>query len=125
MANPFVHIELNSNDVGKARAFYDELFGWDLKDVDMGGDFGIYTTIGVGDDGTGGGMMQHPMPGEPSVWIPYVLVDDLQASTEKAKSLGGTVIRGMVPVAGMGSFSLIQDPTGAVLGLWKTAGQGS
>lgn len=117
MANPFVHIELNSNDVVKARAFYAGLLDWELKDMDMG-EFGTYTMIDGG-DGTGGGMMQHPMPGEPSVWIPYVSVDDLPASTEKAKSLGGTVVRALVPVAGMGTFSLIQDPTGAVFGLWK------
>jgi hypothetical protein len=120
MANPFVHIELNSNDVGKARPFYAALFGWELNDMDMG-PMGTYTTIGVGDDGTGGGMIQHPMPGAPSVWIPYVSVDDLAASTEKARSLGGTVIRDITPVAEMGSFSLIQDPSGAVFGLWQTA----
>jgi uncharacterized protein len=123
MANPFVHIELNSNDVGKARPFYAGLFGWELNDMDMG-PMGTYTTIGVGESGTGGGMMQHPMPGEPSVWVPYVLVDDLAASTEKARSLGGTVIRDVTPVAEMGSFSLIQDPTGAVFGLWQVKGGG-
>jgi hypothetical protein len=122
MANPFVHCELNSSDIGKARPFYAALFGWELNDMDMGPAMGTYTTIGVGDDGTGGGMMQHPMPGAPSVWIPYVLVDDLAASTQKAQSLGGTLIRDITPVAEMGSFSLIQDPSGAVFGMWKTAG---
>jgi predicted enzyme related to lactoylglutathione lyase len=121
MANPFVHVELNSNDVKKARPFYAALFGWELSDMEMG-DAGTYTMIGVGDDGTGGGMMQHPMPGAPSVWVPYVSVDDLAASTEKAKTLGGTVIQAMVPVGEMGTFSLIRDPTGAVFGLWQTKG---
>ena len=124
MANPFVHIELNSNDVAKARPFYAALFGWELNDMDMG-PMGTYTTIGVGGDGTGGGMMQHPMPGAPSVWVPYVLVDDLGASTEKARSLGGTVIQENIPVAEMGTFSIVQDPTGAVFGLWETKSQGS
>ncbi|HEX3464808.1 MAG TPA: VOC family protein [Candidatus Elarobacter sp.] len=122
MANPFVHIELNSNDISKARPFYAGLFGWELNDMDMG-PMGTYTTIGVGDDGTGGGMMQHPMPGAPSVWVPYVLVDDLAASTEKARSLGGTVIQESIPVAEMGTFSIVQDPTGAVFGLWETKSQ--
>jgi len=124
MANPFVHIELNSNDIAKARPFYAGLFGWELNDMDMG-PMGTYTTIGVGEDGTGGGMMQHPMPGAPSVWVPYVLVDDLAASTEKARSLGGTIIQENIPVAEMGTFSLVQDPTGAVFGLWETKGEGS
>jgi catechol 2,3-dioxygenase-like lactoylglutathione lyase family enzyme len=77
MANPFVHIELNTSDLPKARSFYGELLDWELKDVDMG-PTGTYTTISVG-DGTGGGMMKHPMEGAPSLWIPYILVTDVAA----------------------------------------------
>ncbi|HLY57733.1 MAG TPA: VOC family protein [Stellaceae bacterium] len=116
MANPFVHIELNSSDIGKAKSFYGELFAWSLNEMKFG-DM-TYTTIGVG-EGTGGGMMQHPMPGAPSVWIPYVAVDDLKASTDKARALGATVIRENVEVPDMGSLSIFIDPTGATLGLWQ------
>ena len=28
MANPFVHVELNTTDVSKAKAFYGNLFNW-------------------------------------------------------------------------------------------------
>ena len=31
MANPFVHIELETNDVAKAKTFYSKLFDWKLK----------------------------------------------------------------------------------------------
>jgi predicted enzyme related to lactoylglutathione lyase len=117
MANPFVHVELNTQDVGKAKEFYGSLFDWKLEDVPMGA-MGNYTTIGVG-GGTAGGIMQHPMPGQPSFWLAYVNVDDIAASTEKAKSLGATIIRDVMPVAEMGWLSIIIDPTGAVLGLWQ------
>jgi predicted enzyme related to lactoylglutathione lyase len=30
MANPFVHVELNTTDVGKAKTFYGKLFDWKL-----------------------------------------------------------------------------------------------
>jgi predicted enzyme related to lactoylglutathione lyase len=118
MGNPFVHVELNTTDPQKAKSFYGSLFDWTLEDVDMGGGM-IYTMIKVG-DGTGGGLMKHPMPGAPSIWIPYVLVDDVAASTKKAKSEGGTVIKDVSEVPNMGSFSIIQDPTGGVIGLWQT-----
>ncbi|MEZ5648761.1 MAG: hypothetical protein R3E60_07530 [Alphaproteobacteria bacterium] len=36
----------------------------------------------------GAGMMKNPIPGAPSMWVPYVLVDDLKAATAKAQSLG-------------------------------------
>ncbi len=117
MANAFVHIELNTTDVDKAKAFYGKLFAWTLEDVPMG-DM-PYTVIKVG-SGTGGGIMKHPMPGQPSIWVPYVVVEDLAADTAKAKSLGATIIKDVTEVPGMGWFSIILDPTGAALGLWKT-----
>jgi predicted enzyme related to lactoylglutathione lyase len=116
MGNPFVHIELASTDVKKAKSFYGSLFDWQLDDVDMG--TMTYTMIKVG-GGTGGGMMQHPMPGAPSAWIPYVAVGDIKAATAKAKSLGAEIVRDVDIVPNAGSFSIIQDPTGAVLGLWQ------
>jgi uncharacterized protein len=36
MGNPFVHVELMSSDVGKAKAFHGKLFDWKLEDMDMG-----------------------------------------------------------------------------------------
>lgn len=117
MANPFVHVELNTTDVGKAKDFYGKLFEWTLEDVPMGV-MGEYTIIRVG-QGTAGGIMKHPMPGAPSVWIPYVLVDDIAASTAKAKSLGAKIVRDVTEVPEMGWLSILMDPTGAVLGLWK------
>ena len=65
------------------------------------------------------GMMQHPMPGEPSTWLPYVQVDDIVAATEKAKSLGATIVRDVMDVMGAGKLSIFLDPTGATLGLWQ------
>jgi len=116
MANAFVHIELNTTDPGKAKAFYGKLFDWQLTDMPMHDR--TYTLIKVG-EGTGGGIMQHPMPGQPSIWIPYVEVADLKAHTDKARTLGGTVIKEMVEVKDMGTFSIVLDPTGAALGLWE------
>jgi uncharacterized protein len=119
VANPFVHVELGTTDIGKAKSFYQSLFDWQLKDEEMGGGM-TYTMISVG-EGTGGGMMKHPVPGAPSAWLPYVLVDNITAATAKAKSLGATVMRDVTEVMGAGSFSIIIDPTGAALGLWQPA----
>jgi uncharacterized protein len=117
MANPFVHVELATTDLDKAKSFYRSLFDWQLQDMDMGGGMS-YTMIGVG-EGTGGGMMKHPVAGAPSAWLAYALVDDVAAATAKAKSLGATVMRDVTAVADYGSFSIIIDPTGAALGLWQ------
>jgi predicted enzyme related to lactoylglutathione lyase len=119
MPNPFVHVELNTTDLDKSKDFYGKLFDWKLEDVPMG-DGSTYTMIGVG-EGTAGGMLKHPMPGAPSNWLAYVSVDDVAASTEKAKSLGATILKDVTEVMGMGSFTIIMDPTGATIALWQAA----
>src|SRR6267378_1291631 len=86
MANPFVHVELHTNDPAKAKAFYTKLFGWKLQDMPMPGG-STYTMIDVG-GGTGGGMMTAQPPGSPPRWQAYVGVDDVAASTRKAEELG-------------------------------------
>jgi len=91
MANPFVHVELATIDLDKAKTFYRSLFDWQLQDMDMGGSIS-YTMIGAG-EGTGGGMMKHPVAGAPSAWQAYALVDDVAPATANAKSLGATVMR--------------------------------
>jgi uncharacterized protein len=116
MPNPFVHLELATTDIAKAKAFYEKLFAWKLEDVPM--ESGSYTMIKVG-EGTGGGMMKQLIPGAPSTWLAYVLVDDISASTQKAKSLGATIIKDVTDTMGFGRFSVILDPTGATLALWE------
>ena len=116
MGNPFVHAELNTTDVAKAKAFYGKLFDWKFEDVPM--PEMVYTTIGVG-EGTGGGIMQQMMPGAPSAWMPYVGVDDIKAATKKAQSLGATILRDVTPVAELGWLTIFKDPTGALIGLWQ------
>jgi uncharacterized protein len=117
MANPFVHAELNTTDVAKAKAFYGKLFDWKLEDIPMG-EGETYTMVDVG-DGTGGGIMQQMIPGASSDWMPYVGVDDIQAATKKAKSLGANILKDVTEVMDMGWLSIFKDPTGAIVGLWQ------
>jgi uncharacterized protein len=118
MANPFCHAELASTDVAKAKTFYSTLFDWKIADIDMGGGM-TYSPFRPTEDSPGGGMMQQPVPGAPSAWLPYVLVDDVNVATKKATSLGAQVVRDVQEVPDMGWFSIITDPTGAPIGLWQ------
>lgn len=119
MPNPFVHIELQTKDVATSKKFYSSLFGWKLEDIP-----GMnYTIVNVG-EGTGGGMMKNPVPENRDNWMPYILVDDVAASTTKAASLGATVVMEKTEVQDMGWFSVIVDPTGAAFGLWQAKAGG-
>jgi hypothetical protein len=117
MANPFVHVELTTPDPDRAKTFYRAVFDWKLDDVEIGPGF-IYTMIDVG-EGTGGGIMTSPTSDVPTAWLPYVLVDDARAATDRAISHGATLCHDITEVPNMGWFSIILDPTGAAIGLWQ------
>jgi uncharacterized protein len=116
MANPFVHIELTTDNLGKAKEFYGKLFSWSLEDMRMPD--GMYTMLKTG-DGPGGGMMNKPSPEVPTAWLPYVQVDSVDATVTNAKKLGGKIMKDKTPIPEMGAFAILLDPTGAALGVWE------
>jgi predicted enzyme related to lactoylglutathione lyase len=118
MPHPFVHVELQTRDLPRAKDFYTRLFGWKLQDVPMPGGEGSYTMIDVG-GGTGGGMVTSPDPKAPPQWVAYVGVEDVRAMTAKARELGATICMDVVEVGEYGWMSVFTDPTGATLALWQ------
>ncbi|HAX92227.1 MAG TPA: VOC family protein [Rhodospirillaceae bacterium] len=116
MGNPFVHVELSTTNLAKAKTFYQAAFDWKLEE--MPADDGMaYTMINVG-DGTGGGMMEHAPADGPSAWLPYVMVADIKRAVESARALGATIKVEPAEVKDYGWYAVIIDPTGATLGLW-------
>lgn len=114
MANPFVHLELNTPDVAKAKAFYGGMFGWNFQDNHMG-QAGVYSTFKP-DSGPGGGMAA--LPG-PHGWRAYVGVDDIKSATEKARSLGASVTLDSQEIPNVGWMSVLTDPTGCEIALFQ------
>jgi len=112
MANAFAHIELNTDDLAKAKAFYKKVFDWKLEN--MGG----YTMIDVG-RGTGGGMQKKPMKEQPTAWLPYVEVADVEATLKKAAKAGARIALEHTDIGEMGAIGVFIDPTGAGLGVWS------
>jgi uncharacterized protein len=121
MTNAFVHVELNTDDVGKAKQFYKKMFKWKLEDMKMGP--GMTYTMVRPDKGTGGGMMKKPMPEAPTMWLPYVEVDSVSTTIGKARKLGAQIMIDEQEIPGAGSFGIFLDPTGAPLGVWQSKAQ--
>lgn len=118
MANPFVHIELHTGDLARAKDFYSSLFDWKLEDIPAPGGEMPYTMINVG-EGTGGGMFASSEGAETPHWLAYVGVDDIEASTRKARELGATVLQDVMEIGEYGRMSVIRDPTGAEIAMWQ------
>jgi hypothetical protein len=113
--------ELLTDDDAAAQKFYSAMFGWKDEPKDMG-PMGTYHVQTLGGK-QAGGIMKNPQNGAPSCWLVYFLAPDLKASTTKAKKLGAKVMMENSPIPGVGAFSLLADPVGAVFALFQvTAG---
>ncbi|MGO4343028.1 VOC family protein [Pedococcus sp. 2YAF34] len=124
MSGRVVHFELPFDDEARAKAFYGDLFGWQMQDVpDMA--YTLVTTGPSGDRGAtepgfvNGGMGQRGAPlGQPVVVID---VDDIDRTLAQVQERGGSVVREKMSVGPMGWNAYFADPEGTVVGLWQTA----
>ena len=113
----FVWSELWSTDPDQSKKFYTTLFGWGLRDDEMGG-FGTYTSWKRGERDFGG-MMKAPPHLPQSAWVFYVKVDHLEESLKRAEKLGAKMLVPPTKIGEVGSFTVIQDPQGAVLAMYN------
>ena len=124
MSGRIVHFELPYDDAERARAFYGDLFGWNLQSY-PGMDYTMVSTGPTGEQGPtepgfiNGGMGPRASAGEaPRVVID---VDDIDATLAAIQAKGGTVSLPKQPVGEMGFTAYFTDTEGNVVGLWETA----
>jgi predicted enzyme related to lactoylglutathione lyase len=55
----------------------------------------------------------------PPVWLIYITVADLNESLRQCEAAGGKVLAPVREYAGQGRYAIIQDPAGAVAGLYQ------
>ena len=106
--------ELHTNDPAKALAFYEKVLGFSHRT--LSGPGGTYHILSRGGVDRGGVTDQG---GERPHWLPYVAVDDADATIARARKLGGTICFGPEDIPNVGRFGVLQDPTGAALAVLK------
>jgi predicted enzyme related to lactoylglutathione lyase len=109
--------ELHTRDTTGALSFYERVIGFSRRSMDMGpsGTYHILSRDGV----DRGGVTHHLDEGVPSHWLPYVEVQDPDATIERARKRGATICIGPEDIPGVGRFGVLQDPTGAALAVMK------
>ena len=111
--NPVVHLELHTNNLPSACAFYTRLFGWPAESVHTGS--GDYLRLVLGDR-IEGGVVEHDT--EHPFWLPYVEVPDVREATERARQLGASVL--LSPREGPAGWrSILTTPAGGETALWQ------
>jgi len=120
----FCWIELATTDQPAAKQFYQQLFGWSVREAPMGPD-DIYTIFQIDGRDAAAGYTQRPderAMGVPPHWTLYVAVENADASAAKAKELGAQIFAGPFDVADHGRMAVLGDPTGGVFAIWQAKG---
>lgn len=115
MSTPFVWFHHNGQKSKEAKAFYESMFAWKSSGGPNGmtmlaANAGPFAALGSEDD----------RYGDREEWIPFVAVDDVDAATKRAVSLGATLLREKSR-GPAGEFAVVRDPGGAAVALWKKA----
>ena len=110
--------ELITRDVESARDFYCSMLGWTYDEFPMsrGGTYFVFKE----QDQPVAGMFEMNEPhfeGVPPHWFCYVAVDDVDARVAAAEKAGGMLLRDIFDVPSVGRIAILQDPTGAAIGL--------
>jgi predicted enzyme related to lactoylglutathione lyase len=108
-----VHLELHTHDLEAASAFYSELLQWRTEHIETR--WGTYHALPLG-DGLDGGIVECGT--RRAVWLPYVEVDRIEETTERARALGASVLLG--PREGPAGWrSVLSTPAGGEIALWR------
>lgn len=104
---------INADDVGRARAFYEGVFGWTLKPW---GPPGFYTGEDAGADISVLLQGRHTVPGgrtEPGLSVTFA-VDDIQAALAAIRGAGGEALSEPHHIEGVGHHVFTASPDGLV-----------
>lgn len=110
--------KLNTWEPEQALTFYHTTLGWDFRPTPLP-DGGTYWVAHHEGRDVGGifHLTQPHFEGIPSHWMTYLAVPDLHAAQEKAEAAGGEILRPAFQLHGVGKLAVVNDPTGAVIGL--------
>lgn len=104
--------ELWADDPQEAKAFYEEVFGVAMEEVEFEGN--PYWVFTRGEDKLAG-MIKNPITNQGTRWVPYVRSDDPGAVISAAEASGAFIILPPRAEVRQGKVGIFQDPQGAVV----------
>jgi predicted enzyme related to lactoylglutathione lyase len=110
-------IDLGIPELDLAMEFYGSLFGWEFA---VGPEeYGRYTTCML-EGRRVAAIMPHPDPAAASFWWNvYFATADCDATAERIRAAGGTIVSEPMDVMDQGRMAIARDPSGAPFGLWQ------
>ena len=121
MTNRVVHFDIYADDVDRAIAFYQNVFGWTIQKIEWM-DYWLIKT-GEGVLGIDGGLGKRTSPTQGAIpqfgYTCTVDVEDVNATFEAALAAGGAEVHKPGPVPGVGYMAYVRDTEGNHLGLMQ------
>ena len=113
-------VDLTVPDADRLRDFYSGVIGWRPEAVTMG-EYNDWSMLEPSSGRAQAGVChaRGVNEGIPPQWLIYVTVADLDLSMQKCLALGGKVVHGPRNLGEGSRFCVIQDPAGAVMGLFQ------
>ncbi len=112
--------ELMTRDVDAAVKYYSDVCGWTFETMEMEGESGTYYVAKHNDQPVAGIMdmsiFAH-LEKVPPHWFTYFAVDDVDATVAATKAEGGSLLREPFEIPGTGRIAILEDPTGAAMGM--------
>ena len=108
--NEWLWNEVWTDDIPAAVAFYQTIGGYRLAEKTVGD---IQYRYLERDGQPRVGLLNKPSPQIGNTWVAYIRVADVDATVDKAKSLGGNVLMAPTPAVRNGTVAVIADPSGA------------
>jgi uncharacterized protein len=123
MAPTIVHFEIPSDNIERAKKFYNNLFGWNMEKVPGPMEYWMFATSAntnsKSEQTISGGVMERKMSNEP-ITI-YIGVESVNDYAKKVEELGGKVIKPRTEVPGYGWFAVCMDTENNLFALWETS----
>jgi predicted enzyme related to lactoylglutathione lyase len=119
-AGDWVWTELAVPEPAAAVAFYEKVFGFTRETMDMG-PAGTYFVLKGPDGKQRAGVMKLPHADAPPMWVPYVKVEQADATAARVAPLGGRLLMPASDIPGIGRIGMLADPLGAPIAFIQPA----
>ncbi len=115
MPNPIAHFAIHADDCQRAKAFYEQAFGWTFEPWGPPNFWRIHTTA----DGIHGALQKRHEPVQGSGMIGFecsIAVDDIHASVAAIEASGGSITMPPFEIESVGTLAMFKDTEGNVVG---------
>jgi uncharacterized protein len=106
------YIQIPALDVDRSAAFYETVFGWNIRRR-SDGEVAFDDTVG---EVSGTWLTGRPPSSEPGLLV-YVMVESVEETLKKISAAGGEVVTALTPQGEGEAFATFRDPAGNVLGI--------